>query len=150
MNKILIKLLALTACLILITSCGTTHKATNTSQTDNNPGIEVKVWPERNGGAPDVLELTIKNNTSQVIQFGANYLIERFVNDEWIAMDLGNFAVIAIMYNLQPGDSGKYTISLFTENVAYPEGDYRVVKQINIGEESGQPFYANFKIIEPR
>ena len=110
----------------------------------------MSVYPERNGGAPQSLELTVKNNTGQLVRFGANYSIERLVDGEWVNHELGNFAVIAIMYALQPGDSGKYTISLFSDRVAYPEGDYRVVKRINIGERDAQPYYAGFKIIVPR
>lgn len=140
------KILLTVACLTLIVSCGASRKTMTTTV----GGIEMTVSPERNGGAPQTLELTIKNNTGGVIQFGADYSIERLVGGKWIAVDLGNFAVIAIMYGIQPSDTGKYTISLFTEQVKYPEGDYRVVKQVNIGENESRPYYANFKIIEPR
>lgn len=112
--------------------------------------IEMSVYPERNGGAPQALELTVKNNTAGTIQFGANYSIERLAEGEWVEVDLGNFAVIAIMYGVRPGDSGKYSINLFTETVTYPEGDYRVVKNINVGGEEVRPYYAYFRIIEPR
>lgn len=112
--------------------------------------IKMTVLPERNGGAPQTLELTIKNNTAEVIQFGANYSIERLKDGKWEEVDLGNFAAISIMYGVQPGDSGKYTINLFTDRVTYPEGNYRVVKNINIGEKDARPYYANFKVIDPR
>lgn len=112
--------------------------------------VEMTVFPERNGGAPQTLELTVKNNTTEVIQFGARYSIERLVDGKWAEVDLGNLAVIAIMYGLQPGDSHTYTINLFTDTIAYPEGDYRVVKLINIGMAQARPFYADFRIIEPR
>lgn len=117
---------------------------------EDNRGIEMSVYPERNGGAPQALELTIKNNTAEVIQFGANYSIEHLEDNKWVEVDLGDFAVIAIMYSIQIGDTGKYTINLFTDRIAYPEGDYRVVKHINIGEQDAQIFYAGFRIIEPR
>ena len=113
-------------------------------------GIEMSVWPERNGGAPQTLQLTVKNNTNEVIQFGANYSIERLADGEWSKVDLGNFAVIAIMYGIQPGDSGQYKINLFTDRVTYPEADYRVVKYINAGEKDARAYYANFRIITPR
>jgi len=113
-------------------------------------GVGMSVWPGRNGGAPQTLQLTVRNNTDEAIQFGADYSIERLADDKWVEVDLGNFAVIDILYIVQPGDSGQYTISLFTERVTYPEGDYRVVKQINVGENNSRPYYANFRIIEPR
>lgn len=113
-------------------------------------GIEMNVWPERNGGVPQTLQLTVKNNTDNVIQFGANYSIECFAAGKWTEVDLGNFPVIMIMYNLPPGESGNYTINLFTDRVKYPEGEYRIVKLISDGQSDGQLSYGYFKIIEPR
>lgn len=149
MKRKIITLLSASLCLTLIASCGSARKAANTIATEDK-NVEMTVFPDRNGGAPETLQLTIKNNTDKVIQFGANYSVERLVGGKWVGHDLGNFAVIAIMYSLQPGDSGQYSISLFTDRVSYPESDYRVVKNINVGESESRPYYAGFKIIEPR
>jgi len=149
MGKIFFKTLLIALGFVLFISCGPARKSVSDTSTGKQSDIEMKVFPERNGGAPQTLDLTIKNNTGEVIQFGANYSIEHRNGNNWTEVDLGNFAVIAIMYVLQPGDSGDYNINLFTENVKYPEGDYRVVKQISVGEKDMQPYYADFKIIEP-
>lgn len=150
MEKILFKTLLVALGFMLFVSCGLVRKSAPDTSTGKKSDIEMKVFPERNGGAPQTLDLTIKNNTGKVIQFGANYNIERRVGNNWQTVDLGNFAVIAIMYMLTPGDSADYKINLFTENVKYPEGEYRIVKHISVGEKDMQPYYAGFRIIEPR
>ncbi len=136
--------------LVLFMSCGSSRNVSTTDPGGNRLGVQMQVTPERNGGAPETLQLMVRNNTQEIIQFGAGYSIERRAGNGWVGVDLGNFAVIAIMYMLQPGESGEYAINLFTDRVTYPEGEYRVVKQIAVGERDMQAYYANFRIIEPR
>ncbi|GEM_PF-876653 len=150
MRKLIFNISLVVFSLMLLASCGLSRNVSTNTKANNSNGIEIKVTPERNQGVPQTLNLTIRNNTQEIIQFGANYTIERRIDNAWREVDLGNFALIAIMYMLQPGDSGEYTISLFPETVKYPEGEYRVVKQISIGERDMIPYYANFIIMDPR
>lgn len=144
MKKIFI-VLTLVGIIGLAVACGNNRK----SPAGDN-GIELKVMPERNGGAPESLKLTVTNHSDSTIQFGADYGMERLVDGEWRKHDLGNFAVIMIMYVLPSGKSGEYNINLFTNRVEYPEGDYRIVKMISDGKNDSKPYYGYFKIIEPR
>lgn len=148
--KSIFKILFVLGSLALFISCASAKKATIEKENEKQARIEMKVAPERNGGTPETLDLTIKNNTGEVIQFGANYSIQRRSDNEWIDVDLDNFAVIAIMYSLQPGESGEYKVNLFPKNVNYTEGEYRIVKQIAIGEKGMHPYYSNFQVMEPR
>lgn len=144
-NRTLIILAAAGVIGLLAASCGNSPKPA-----DGDKGVELKVKPERNGGAPESLQLTITNHSDSTLHFGADYGMERLVEGEWMKHDLGNFAVILIMYNLPSGKSGEYKINLFTDRVEYPEGEYRVVKTISSGDNPGKPYYGYFKIIEPR
>lgn len=133
---------------VVFASCESTRRSTRPYQTQNQ--IEMRVSPERNGGAPATVQLTINNLKRDAIEFDANYRIERQVGEQWQEVDLGNFAVIAMMYILQPGGSGEYTINLFSDRVNYPEGYYRVVKNISVGRSTAEPYFGYFRIIEPR
>lgn len=149
MKNRLCKLILFGCCVCLIAACGSSRKATSVISGVQTNEVEMIVYPERNGGAPETVKLTITNNSVKVIQFGANYSIERLVDGKWQVHDIGNFPVIMIMYSLAPKESATYDINLFPEKAKYIEGDYRVVKQI--GDENGnKSYYANFKIIEPR
>lgn len=150
MKKSIISIVALAGLVALCTACGATRKGTASVPTAEDTTVEMKVFPERNGGAPDKVDLTITNNSDEVIQFGAGYSVERLVDGKWVDHELGNFPVIMILYSLAPGESETYTVNLFSDRVKYPEGDYRIVRQIAVGEGQSRPFYGYFKVIEPR
>lgn len=149
MKKLIFKAMPVAIVLLLFLSCETMRKKTDTLSAEKPSSIEMKAFPERNTGAPDTLVLTIRNNTAGVIQFGANYSIERLSGKEWTRIDFGDFAVIAVMYDLQPGDSASYKINLYPEKASYPVGDYRVVKQVFQSGKDMEPYYAGFRIVEP-
>ena len=148
MEKLIFKTMPVVLVLILFLSCETTRKK-DALPVEKPSSIGMKVFPERNIGVPDTLVLTIRNNTGGIIQFGASYSIERLSGKEWTGVDLGNFVVIAVMYDLQPGDSASYKINLYPKEVSYPAGDYRVVKQVSQAGKDMGPYYASFRIDKP-
>jgi len=116
---------------------------------DMKEGVELRVVPAHLDSVPERVRLEITNNTSGTIQYGANYRIEWYDEEEkeWIVFGPPEgTAVIAIMYLLEPGKTQGYDIALFPDKIGYNiPGSYRIVKQIYLPDES-RDFSASFLI----
>lgn len=80
--------------------------------------------------------LTLQNITLAELTYGADYSLEQLVDGEWVEMEpqLENFAFAAVGYSLP--SLFRKTIPVDWETVygKLAEGDYRLVKQIRIGD----------------
>lgn len=95
---------------------------------------------------PETVDLKIENHTNLMVQFGADYRIERFSmeRDRWEVVEFpAGIAFISIMYLLPANETGVYPISLYPQLIQYEPGSYQVVKQIFVEDES-QEFSARF------
>lgn len=147
------KLLSMAAALFLgliVCSCSGTKKAasgkTLPEYTGGEPGISMTVEPEKYPTVPQLVKLTITNNTDGIAQFGADYRVDKWIAGAWDKWDFPEtFPVIMILYSLPPQGSDSYQINLFSDRIKYTPGLYRVVKNIHVNEKSSE-FYAEFTI----
>ena len=60
----------------------------------------------------DTIKYTLNNNLSQTLYFGADFNIEKMVNNKWEPVDTSDFVFIMILYNLAPNESQEMQIQL--------------------------------------
>ncbi len=128
-------LFILAVALVCGASCGVKNRLYN-----NPPGIEMSVYPSVYDSPPRRVELSITNHTQESAHYGASYMVQKLVDGEWIRFELPDFAVIAIMYLLEPGGTQVYQIDLYSDDIEYTPGRYRIVKPIHL-EISGEGTY---------
>ncbi|MCD8073248.1 MAG: hypothetical protein LUE10_08855 [Alistipes sp.] len=134
----------LSALVIFTVSCTTVR--TNKQYNDPPGYITMEIVPPVVDAKTSVVTLMITNHSDQTAQFGANYTIERFSDGRWSEFDRPQFAVIAIMYMLGPGQTREYEINLFPDQAEYTPGSYRIVKGIVL-DLTGESYYtAEFRI----
>ena len=104
-------------------------------------GLVLNIEPRAYKTIPEVLAMTITNHTDSLVQFGADYTIEKLENDKWVKIQFpDDIAFIAIMYGLESGDTRKYDIYTYSDRLNYTSGRYRIVKSIMLGEERADYF----------
>ncbi len=98
---------------------------------------------------PETVEVTMTNNTQETILAGLHYWIERYENDRWIKVSPAQ-AFEDINYNFSPSVFYTYEKDLFTEEIDYKVGKYRIAKYyLKSGyQETKKEFrvYAEFRI----
>ena len=98
---------------------------------------------------PETVEVTMTNNTQETISAGLHYWIERYENKEWINVSPEQ-AFEDIGYNFSPSVFYTYEKSLFTEEIDYKVGKYRIVKYYlkSDYQETKEEFrvYAEFEV----
>ena len=80
--------------------------------------------------------LTLQNITLAELTYGADYSLEQLVDGDWMEMEpqLENFAFAAVGYSLPPLFRKTIPVNWETVYGKLAEGDYRLVKQIRIGD----------------
>ncbi|PRD54462.1 immunoglobulin-like domain-containing protein [Sphingobacterium gobiense] len=76
---------------------------------------------------PETVEVTMINNTKETISAGLHYWIEFYENEEWIKVSPEQ-TFEDISYNFSPSVFYTYEKDLFTEQIDYRVGNYRIVK----------------------
>lgn len=76
---------------------------------------------------PETVEVTMTNNTQETISAGLHYWIECYENEKWIKVSPEQ-AFEDIGYNFSPSVFYTYEKSLFTEEINYKAGKYRIAK----------------------
>lgn len=108
--------------------------------------VLLSINPESYPAAPEKLMLNIVNNTDTIIEFGAEYLIERYEEDKWIKVEFTEKILnILVLYTIDPGDSYDYDIFLYPRYTRYTTGRYRIVKNILVYNER-KDYSAEFMI----
>ncbi len=138
------KNLAALALALFTVSCTTVR----TNSQYNNPSgfITMEIAPAVVNNHTSVVSLSITNHSQEPAQFGANYTIEKFTNGEWKEFELPTFAVIAIMYMLNPGQTQSYDINLFPDQSDYTPGRYRIVKPFYLAIQGDGYYTAEFTV----
>ncbi len=77
---------------------------------------------------PELVKVTIANNTNDIITTGLYYRIEFYENDEWKVISPEQFFE-DLGWTLIPSDSHIFETKLLTEQVDYKAGKYRIVKK---------------------
>lgn len=91
------------------------------------------------------LTYTIINNTPETIGFGEPYDIQKKQDGEWASVEwMKDRAWILIYYNLEPGKSLSKRVEL---PVDIEPGDYRLVKEVDVGGEK-RVLTATFTVLE--
>ncbi|MEM0348765.1 MAG: hypothetical protein QXE96_00430 [Candidatus Caldarchaeum sp.] len=91
------------------------------------------------------LTYTVVNNTPETIGFGEPYDIQKKQDGEWVSVEWMKDRVwIAIYYNLESGKSLSKQVEL---PVDIEPGDYRLVKEVDVGGEK-RVLVAEFTVLE--
>ena len=97
---------------------------------------------------PEIAEVTMTNNTQETISAGLHYWIERYENKEWKKVSPEQ-AFEDIGYNFSPSVFYTYEKSLFTDEIDYKVGKYRIVKyylKSDYQEKKEFRIYAEFEV----
>lgn len=128
-----------------MSSCSSSNNASDRTEIPAN-GIGMIVTPNSYEAVPEMVKLTIVNNTDTEIQYGADYTIERKQNGDWAEMPFSSpLAFIDIMYIQPTGETREYNINLYPDLTQYTTGNYRVRKNVNTGNNN-QVITAEFQI----
>ena len=126
----------------IVISCGARPKGAAykiQEQMEEKVGADVQpiimaVMPGIYDGVPETVNLYIVNNTETEASYPANYTVEKFEDGVWAELPLQiNF--IMMMFYIAPQQVEKEVVSLYTQQVAYTSGSYRIAKFFYLGEE---------------
>jgi len=137
--------------IILLVSAGSawTQNLTEEEIIENDcKGVLLTITPFSYPKTPDMVELTLSNQTDNTIQFGAPYTIEKYnpCSEEWEEITFPEgIAFISIMYMLPAGESEVYNTYLYLEQISYDPGLYQIKKQI-YSEDKNIECTAQFEI----
>ena len=106
--------------------------------------VEMFLKPDSYPVGTKELTLTLKNNTSEELWYGMEYLIEQQVGDNWEVVPASSeLAFIAIAQSLAANSEEEFIVNLSMLEPNLDAGNYRVVKTIN-----NLTCYANFTLTE--
>ncbi len=99
---------------------------------------------------PETVEVTMTNNTQETISAGLHYWIEHYEDREWIKVSPEQ-AFEDIGYNFSPSVFYTYEKDLFTDEIPYKVGKYRIAKNYRKSDyqETKKEFrvYAEFEVV---
>lgn len=110
---------------------GREEKPTENKQTNDVVDTSVSLSIEPNifklSELPEMLKVTITNNTNDTITTGLHYRIENYKNNEWEQVSPDQvFVDLGII--LKPSDSHTFDKKLLSKQIDYKVGKYRIVK----------------------
>ncbi|MDR6300820.1 immunoglobulin-like domain-containing protein [Mesonia maritima] len=77
---------------------------------------------------PNIINVTMTNNTNDTITTGEHFRIEKFENNEWIDFTPKDVAFNDIGYELKPYGEKTFNKNLFKNKIDYKLGKYRIAK----------------------
>ncbi|ALU25335.1 MULTISPECIES: immunoglobulin-like domain-containing protein [Myroides] len=80
--------------------------------------------------APEVLHLTITNQSSSEVNTGSDYSISVLKGDSWEVMDMEGIGFDRMIHPIEPGEGVGFDIDLFTKEFKYDKGTYKIIKQL--------------------
>jgi hypothetical protein len=120
----------------------TNPETTDTDDTAANTNLDITLNKTSLPANAKKLELSISNNGTEDIFYGADYSIEKLNSTDWeVVPAVKDLAFAAIAYSVAPGTKQEFIVDLGQLNPALETGNYRLVKTIN-----GQTFYAEFEL----
>ncbi len=107
-----------------------------------NTGIDVTLSEDSRLSGTGELKLTLRNNGTEEVFYGAEYSIEKQEAENWETVPaVKDLAFISIAYSLAPASEQEFTVDLSQLNPNLDAGNYRLVKTIN-----GQTYYVEFEL----
>lgn len=120
----------------------TNPETADTDDTAANTNLDITLNKTSLPANAKKLELSISNNSTEDIFYGADYSIEKLNGTDWeVVPAVKDLAFAAIAYSVAPGTKQEFIVDLGQLNPALETGNYRLVKTIN-----GQTFYAEFEL----
>lgn len=120
----------------------TNPETADTDDTAANTNLDITLNKTSLPANAKKLELSISNNGTEDIFYGADYSIEKLNGTDWeVVPAVKDLAFAAIAYSVAPGTKQEFIVDLGQLNPALDAGNYRLVKNIN-----GQTFYAEFEL----
>ncbi|EPH08665.1 hypothetical protein HMPREF9713_03122 [Myroides odoratimimus CCUG 12700] len=80
--------------------------------------------------APEVLHLTITNQSSSEVNTGSDYSISVLKGDSWEVMDMKGIGFDRMIHPIGPGEGVGFDINLFSKELKYEKGTYKIIKQL--------------------
>ena len=146
-SRILICILLIFTSVIALSSCKDPYIELKDGKTTYE-GISLKIESIDYSGDYVKLNAKLVNNTLYEVTYGAEYVIERYVDGDWINSMRADVSFIEIAYVLSPLSTSEKSYSLQFANIS-KEGQYRI-KVICHVYENDKPVYttltANFKV----
>ncbi|SEQ85337.1 immunoglobulin-like domain-containing protein [Myroides profundi] len=84
---------------------------------------------------PESIHLTITNQSASDINTGSDYTISVLKGDSWELMDMEGIGFDRMIHPIGPGEGVGFDINLFTKELKYEKGTYKITKQL--GNDSG-------------
>lgn len=99
----------------------------------NEPNITMT--PEEESYAPGTqsIVMLLQNNSAERMTCGTDYTIEAHDGAGWVKVPL-EFGVEDLGLLLDPGETHRLSVYLYTDQYEYTPGSYRVVKEVTVAE----------------
>lgn len=97
---------------------------------NSNPDITIRTELSCYLQGTKKLNILIINNSNDVLDYGAPYILERNDDDEWHSANMDNIAWITIAYLIRPGETHTHEINFDVLESLPPDGEYRIIKKI--------------------
>lgn len=126
--------------IVCLTGCDNAKEAE--SQEEDVQDEEFVVSIQEDSLSSTGLVLIMENESDDcAFSFGEAYALEKQEDGNWEEIEpIREVAVIAIEYNVLPGESVEHTVNWDTKYGSLPEGDYRLVKQIEKRMDDGEDY----------
>ena len=126
----------------LTAPAATGPETVNPNSSVNAPNISVTLKPSKFSVGTKTLTLKLKNNGTEEVYYGMDYIIEQLINEKWVSIPQNeDMAFIMIAASLPAGEEQDFNVDLSLLNPQLTVGKYRVAK--NVG---GEQFYAEFEL----
>ena len=91
--------------------------------------------PEEESYAPGTqsIVMLLQNNSAERMTCGTDYTIEAHDGAGWVKVPL-EFGVEDLGLLLDPGETHRLSVYLYTDQYEYTPGSYRVVKEVTVAE----------------
>lgn len=131
MKKLISTILILAVVLLCFSSCTSVYALSHSKYTDYE-GVYITV----KGSGPITegwIEVEWHNETENEVTFGLGYTIEYYEKDQWVNIQISDFAIPEIACILKPGESAEQRYSTKYFNMIR-EGDYRIKVEFYVQE----------------
>lgn len=114
------------------------------NESELNANKSVLMQTEQSMYPPGVKNIVavIANNTSETLDYGAAYALERKQDEKWYSANMDDIAWIMIAYILSPGETQTHEINFEVLEGTLTDGEYRIIKSIGGGLYSAGFFVA--------
>ncbi len=106
------------------------------SESADNESVSMKFVELQEEASGLTAIFSIENSSDSVIYYGAEFTLEKSVDDAWESCDLmENADWNALLYELQPDETDDITVYIETYYGELTEGSYRITKTVYFSED---------------